>query len=172
MTHPSPQPAGAAGPPPAEEDIRWLEIAVERARRNVAEGGGPFAAVVVEDGRVLGEGTNRVTRDNDPTAHGEVCAIRAAATARGDFRLHGTVLYTSCEPCPLCLAAALWARVDRVVFAADRHAAARAGFDDRAFHDLFVPRESGWPMAVTRREVPGMDAPFDDWLAHDSRVSY
>lgn len=172
MPHPSPLPAAAAGRATANADRRWLEAVVERARRNVAAGGGPFAAVVVEDGRVSGEGANRVTVDNDPTAHAEVCAIRAAATARGDFRLHGTVLYTSCEPWPMCLAAALWARVGRVVFAADRHAAARAGFDDRAFHELFIPRGSGWPMALTRQEVPGMDGPFDDWLAHGGRVSY
>jgi guanine deaminase len=74
-----------------------------------------------------------VTRDNDPTAHAEVCAIRAACAAKGDFRLHGTTLFTSCEPCPLCLASALWARVDRVLFAADRHDAARGGFDDLEF---------------------------------------
>ena len=92
--------------------------------------------MVTADGRVH-EGVNRVTRDNDPTAHAEVVAIRAAAAATANFDLHGAVLYTSCEPCPLCLASALWARIDRVYFAADRHGAAAAGFDDAVFYDYF-----------------------------------
>ena len=116
---------------------RYLEQAVELAIRNVADGGGPFGALVVtRDGRVH-EGTNRVTRDNDPTAHAEVVAIRAAAAATANFDLSGAVLYTSCEPCPLCLSAALWARIDRVYFAADRHGAAAAGFDDAVFYEYF-----------------------------------
>jgi len=92
--------------------VAWLAEAVALATSNVAQGGGPFGALIVADGRVLGRGVNRVTRDNDPTAHAEVVAIRQACAAKADFRLSGAVLYTSCEPCPLCLAAALWARVD------------------------------------------------------------
>ena len=136
---------GPAGPPgrtvhtvgtvgTLRTDADWLAEAVDLATRNVAEGGGPFGALIVQDGVELGRGVNRVTRDNDPTAHAEVCAIRAACTAKGDFRLHGATLYTSCEPCPLCLSSALWARVDRVLFAADRHDAARGGFDDLEFY--------------------------------------
>ncbi len=106
---------------------------MDLATWNVGEGGGPFGALIVQDGVELGRGVNRVTRDNDPTAHAEVCAIRAACAAKGDFRLHGTTLFTSCEPCPLCLASALWARADRVTFAAERHDAARGGFDDLEF---------------------------------------
>lgn len=155
-----------------DEDMRWLRVAVERAQRSVAEGGGPFAAVVVVDGQVLAEGVNRVTLDNDPTAHAEVTAIRAAGTARGDFHLGGAVMYASCEPCPLCLAAALWARIDRLVFAADRHDAAAAGFDDAAFHELFTPRDDGWPLALVHRPLSIAVAPFDDWLAKVDRVAY
>ncbi len=93
---------------------------------------------------LLAEGQNRVTATLDPTAHAEVVAIRAACQAIGDFSLAGATLYTSCEPCPLCLSAALWARVDRVVFAADRHDAARGGFDDREFYELFARDRATW----------------------------
>ncbi|CAM3575122.1 nucleoside deaminase [Occultella aeris] len=150
----------------------WLAEAVALARSNVADGGGPFGALVVRGGQILGSGVNRVTRDNDPTAHAEVCAIRAAASALGDYRLTGTVLYTSCEPCPLCLSAALWARVDRVVYAADRYDAARGGFDDLAFYELFAKDRSEWDTPVVSLEVPGAAAPFDDWLARPDRVEY
>lgn len=151
---------------------RWLAEAVEMARRNVLDGGGPFGALVVDGERVVGAGVNRVTRDNDPTAHAEVTAIRAACLSRGDFRLDGTVLYSSCEPCPLCLSASLWARVDRVVYAADRHDAARGGFDDLEFYELFARHRDSWPTEV--RAVPTQDAsaPFDAWLANEARVAY
>lgn len=149
----------------------YLTRAVDLAVRNVAEGGGPFAALVVTaDGRVH-EGTNRVTRDNDPTAHAEVVAIRAAAAATQNFDLHGAVLYTSCEPCPLCLAAALWARIDRVYFAADRHGAAAAGFNDAVFYDYF---NGTCPelLPVAQAAVPASDAPFDAWHRQADRTDY
>ena len=140
------------------KDADWLAVAVGLAVQNVHEGGGPFGAVIVRDGERIGAGQNRVTRDNDPTAHAEVLAIRAACAAIGDFSLAGATLYTSCEPCPLCMSAALWARVDRVVYAADRHDAARGGFDDREFYDLFARDRSTWhtpveTVPVTERDV-------------------
>lgn len=149
-----------------------LTRAIRLAADNVAAGGGPFGAVVVSaDGHVF-EGVNRVTRDNDPTAHAEVVAIRVAAAALGTFDLSGCTLYASCEPCPLCLSAALWARLDGVVFGADRHDAAAAGFDDAAFYDLFdTPREQ-WPAPVRQLEVDQACAPFDAWRAQADRVEY
>lgn len=153
-------------------DMEWLATAIDLATRNVGEGGGPFGAVVVADGVAVGAGQNRVTRDNDPTAHAEVVAIRAACAARGDFSLAGTTLYTSCEPCPLCLAAALWARVDRVVYAADRHDAARGGFDDLEFYELFARDRSTWPTRVDPIAMPNGVQPFDTWLATVDRVGY
>lgn len=149
-----------------------LDAAVARAVDNVAAGGGPFAAVVVQDGEIVAEGVNRVTRDLDPTAHAEVVAIRAACRAVGDFSLAGRVLVSSCEPCPLCLSAALWARVDAVVYAADRHDAARAGFDDLAFYDLFESPREQWSLRVAQLPVDSAVAPFDAWLAKPDRVDY
>lgn len=153
-------------------DQRWLSRAVTLASGNVQAGGGPFGALIVADEEILGTGVNRVTRDNDPTAHAEVVAIREACRARRDFRLTGTVLYTSCEPCPLCLSAALWARVDRVVYAADRYDAARGGFDDLEFYELFARDRALWSTQVVAVPVPRAAAPFDAWLANTERVHY
>ena len=154
------------------EDESWLSQAVALAIANVADGGGPFGAVVVRDGQVIGVGQNRVTRDNDPTAHAEVQAIRAACQAIESFSLVGATVYSSCEPCPLCIAACLWARVDRVVFAADRSDAARAGFDDRAFYDLFASHRDTWPMPVHSHRIPNASDPMDAWLARPTRTEY
>lgn len=150
---------------------RYLERAVELAVRNVADGGGPFGALVVTvDGRVH-EGTNRVTQDNDPTAHAEVVAIRTAAAATANFDLHGAVLYTSCEPCPLCLASALWARIDRVYFAADRHGAAAAGFDDAVFYEYFNGTRPDL-LPVAQAAIPTSDLPFEAWRSNAKRTDY
>jgi len=153
-------------------DEHWLEVAVERATHNVTAGGGPFGAVIVRDGVVLGEGENRVTRDNDPTAHAEVTAIRRACAAEATFALPGATLYTSCEPCPLCMAATMWARLDRCVYAADRHDAARGGFDDLEFYDLFARDRATWDLRVEGIAVDSRVAPFDAWLSSATRVGY
>ncbi len=116
----------------------FLRRAIALATENVASGkGGPFAAVIVRDGKIVGEGANSVTSTNDPTAHGEVNAIRAACKALGTFALAGCQLYTSCEPCPMCLAASYWARLDAVYFGCSAADAARAGFDDAFLYEEF-----------------------------------
>ncbi|WP_115788063.1 nucleoside deaminase [Arthrobacter silvisoli] len=150
---------------------RYLEHAIRLAVQNVDEGGGPFGAVVVTIDGAVHEGSNRVTRDNDPTAHAEVVAIRRAAAASGTFDLSGAVLYASCEPCPLCLSAALWGRIERVYFAADRHGAARAGFDDAVFYEYF---DGGRPelLPVQHTEVDGAEDPFDAWRHNEHRTEY
>jgi guanine deaminase len=153
-------------------DQQWLAQAVGLAVENVAAGGGPFGAVIVRAGTVLATGQNRVTRDLDPTAHAEVNAIRAACAAIGDFSLAGCTLYTSCEPCPLCVSASLWARVDRVVYAADRHDAARGGFDDREFYELFARDRSTWPTPVEAVPVATAFSPFQAWLDDATRTHY
>jgi tRNA(Arg) A34 adenosine deaminase TadA len=150
----------------------WLRIAVDLAAENVTAGGGPFGAVVVRAGEVVATGVNQVTVDLDPSAHAEVVAIRAACRTLGNFTLAGCVLLSSCEPCPMCMATAMWAHLDGVLFAADRDDAAHAGFNDRHFYELFdKPRES-WPMTVDRlSEVDGL-TPFTRWLAQPDRVEY
>ncbi|SFB77770.1 tRNA(Arg) A34 adenosine deaminase TadA [Nocardioides terrae] len=150
----------------------WLQQAVDLAVANVANGGGPFGAVVVKDGDVVATGQNRVTADLDPTAHAEVQAIRAAAKVIGDFSLAGCVLCSSCEPCPMCLASALWARVDRVAYAATRDDAAAGGFDDREFYGLFARDRSTWTTEVGVVPLDDATAPFDAWAAYADRVDY
>ncbi|PYI68234.1 tRNA-specific adenosine deaminase [Arthrobacter livingstonensis] len=152
----------------------YLARAVELATANVLDSGGPFGAVIVTaDGRAF-DGINRVTASNDPTAHAEVTAIRNACTALGTFDLTGATLYTSCEPCPMCLASALWARVDQVFFAADRHDAARAGFDDAVFYDYFDTPVEQRTMPV-RQLAPGATDPldpFNTWNSLATRIDY
>jgi guanine deaminase len=156
----------------AADDARWLARAIELATENVANGGGPFGAVIVKNGELVAEGQNRVTASLDPTAHAEVSAIRAACQIIGDFSLAGMTLYTSCEPCPLCVSASLWARLDRVVFAADREDAARGGFDDREFYELFARDRATWPMQIDVARPQNAAEPFDAWLALEARTDY
>jgi guanine deaminase len=156
-----------------DADRAFLARAVELATLNVAAGGGPFGAIIVDSaGAVIGEGQNRVTRDLDPSAHAEVQAIRAACQTIGDFALTGATLYTSCEPCPMCMATTLWARVDRVFYAADRDDAARGGFDDREFYDLFTRDRSTWDVRVHPLRVPTAEQPFQAWLSNETRTDY
>lgn len=155
-----------------DHDTRaMLGRAIELAVANVAAGGGPFGAVVVtRDGRAF-EGVNRVTRDNDPTAHAEVVAIREACRELGTFDLTGATLYASCEPCPMCLATSLWARVAAVHYAADRHAAAAAGFGDAAFYDFIAGKDRSLMRVVHTRHGDAL-APFAAWERHERRVEY
>jgi guanine deaminase len=163
----------SAEPQGAEADEHVARV-IDLAVRNVERAGGPFGALVVgPDGSQVAVGGNRVTSTLDPTAHAEVTAIRSACQELGDFSLAGHTLYASCEPCPMCLAACLWARLDRVVFAADRHAAHRAGFDDRAFYGLFrIDLEASWPVRVLHSPHPRSEEPFDAWREHERRVEY
>jgi tRNA(Arg) A34 adenosine deaminase TadA len=167
----APDPGGRTAPG-ARDDTEWLRLAVALAVENVATGGGPFGALVVRDGVLLAQGVNQVTPTLDPTAHAEVVAIRRACHATGDFALTGATLYASCEPCPLCLAAILWARVDRVVFTATSDDAVAAGFDDRRFSELFAIPPADWPTPVTRVVVPTSREPFEAWDAKPDKVRY
>lgn len=153
-------------------DTHWLTLTVDLAIANVADGGGPFGAAIVADGAFVASGVNRVTHDLDPTAHAEVVAIRAACQAQGDFSLAGATLYASCEPCPLCLSASLWSRLERIVFAADRYDAAEAGFDDLRFYELMAVRREELPLRVERLEVADSGLPFAAWADKPDRVPY
>jgi tRNA(Arg) A34 adenosine deaminase TadA len=150
----------------------WLDRAVAAADENVLAGGGPFGALVVKDGVLIATGVNQVTATLDPTAHAEVVAIRAACQALQTFKLTGCLLVASCEPCPLCLSSALWARMDRVIYAADRHDAAEAGFDDRAFYEVFSSPREEWPLTLEQVVGEGSTLPFKRWSARSDRVEY
>lgn len=118
------------------EQKKFMSAAIQLASDNVKTGnGGPFGAVVVLDGKIIARGNNRVTVDNDPTAHAEIVAIREASKLLGSFQLTNCEIYCSCEPCPMCLGAIYWARPARVFFAADRHDAAKAHFDDSFIYE-------------------------------------
>lgn len=155
----------------AVDDV-YLELAIDLATVNITEGGGPFGAVIVKDGVIISRGQNRVTLDRDPSAHAEVVAIRQAGRAIANFSLAGATLYSSCEPCPMCMATALWARVKRIVYAADRHAAASGGFDDLAFYELFSTPRGEWGVQVEQRDAATQFRPFAAWLALDERTNY
>lgn len=153
-------------------ETEWLAETIRLATENVANGGGPFGALIARGTEIVATGINRVTATLDPTAHAEVTAIRAACQTLGTFTLTGCVLVSSCEPCPMCLSSALWSRVDRVIYASNRHDAAKAGFDDRAFYELFdKPRES-WRVPVTQLSTVDGFTPFEAWLENTTRIEY
>ena len=125
-----------------------MRKAIELSVRNVAEGGGPFGAVIAKDGEIVATGCNRVTDEHDPTAHAEVSAIRAACRKLNTFDLSGCEIYTSCEPCPMCLGAIYWAHLDRMYYGNNQHDAAEIGFDD-----AFIYKEIALKYNITPRKV-------------------
>jgi tRNA(Arg) A34 adenosine deaminase TadA len=151
----------------------FMEKAIALATENVTSGrGGPFGAVIVRDGEIVGSGANLVTATNDPTAHGEIVAIRDACAALGTFRLTGCHIYTSCEPCPMCLAAIYWARCDAIFYGGCSADAAAAGFDD-----AFLYAELKRP--IDQRKIPTVNllrqkaiSSFDAWRAQAGRIDY
>ncbi len=151
----------------------FMQEAIALAVENVRQGrGGPFAALVVKGSAVVARGTNRVTTAHDPTAHAEVVAIREACRALGDFQLNGCDLYTSCEPCPMCLGALYWARLDRVFFAASRQDAAAAGFDDAFIYDELCRPLDARSVPLVQRLSEAGQRPFEVWAAYEGRVEY
>jgi tRNA(Arg) A34 adenosine deaminase TadA len=146
--------------------------AIALSLENVRRGGGPFGAVVVRDGVIVGEGTNQVTASYDPTAHAEVVAVRAACATLGDFQLTGCEVYTSCEPCPMCLGALFWARPARIYFANTAADAAAAGFDDAFIYaQMARPHaERSIPMLPLMREHAL--AAFRAWAEKADKVAY
>ena len=151
----------------------FLQEAIDLAVENVESGlGGPFAALIVEDDTVLATGTNRVTTVQDPTAHAEITAIRAACKTRGHFELDGCTLYSTCEPCPMCLGAIYWARLDRVVYAASRTDAAEAGFDDNHIYQELDKPPQDRTLPMEQKQTDDAHRPFDAWADYDDRIEY
>lgn len=154
-------------------DETFLRRAIELSRGNaVTAEGGPFGAVVVRGGAIVGEGVNRVTADHDPTAHAEIVAIRRACAHLGTHDLAGAVIYTSCEPCPMCLAAALWARIDRMVYANTRADAAEIGFDDAWFYEQVALPIDGRALAARNLLRDEARAVFRQWADNPDKSPY
>lgn len=150
----------------------FMRRAIALSEQSVAAGGGPFGAVIVKDGRIVAEACNRVVPDGDPTAHAEVSCIRAAARRLGTFNLSGCDIYTSCEPCPMCLGAIYWAHLSRVFYGNDRHDAADAGFDDEFIYQELAlpPADRHKPMQMLLRDEAAKA--FRAWLAKADRTDY
>ena len=150
----------------------FMRLAIELAVENIKNGGGPFGAVIVKDGAVVATGANRVTANKDPTAHAEVCAIRAACTKLGTFDLSGCVIYTSCEPCPMCLGAIYWAHIDKIYYGANQLDAASVDFDDS-----FIYRELELTPDKRNKPVENIlhdeaQAPFRAWQEKEDKIRY
>jgi tRNA(Arg) A34 adenosine deaminase TadA len=151
----------------------YIKEAIKMAKENVGTGiGGPFGALVVKDGEIIGRGINKVTSSNDPTSHAEIVAIRDACKNLDSHQLTDCIIYASCEPCPMCLGAIYWARPKMVVFAAENTDAAKAGFDDSyIYHEVSLPYE--------KRKIPTINikpddffTPFQTWLNFETRKIY
>lgn len=158
---------------PTEEQRKFMQMAVDLARENIENGqGGPFGAVIVKDGKVVGQGANKVTTINDPTAHAEVMAIRNACKALGSFQLDGCDIYSSCEPCPMCLGAIYWARPDNLYFACTREDAANVGFDDSyIYKQLSLPMEKRKIRTSHFMRDESMKV-FDIWNGMTDKIEY
>ena len=151
----------------------YMKRAIELAQQGMESNeGGPFGCVIVKNNEIIAEGNNRVTSENDPTAHAEIVAIRRACEALGDFQLTDCDIYTSCEPCPMCLGAIYWARPDRVFYAGTRQDAASAGFDDSfIYEELDLSPEN---RSIPNHQILQSDATilFDKWKEKEDRVDY
>src|SRR4051794_39992736 len=152
--------------------MELLRQAIALAVESAGTDGGPFGAVVARGEEILSTGTNRVTASGDPTAHAEIVAIRRAAEALGTHDLSGCVLYASTEPCPMCLAATWWARIGEIVFAANRDAAARAGFDDAAIYQEVASDRDVRSIPCVQHLADEGEAPFEAWAANPARRPY
>ena len=155
-----------------QADREFMQQAIELSKENVLNGGGPFGAVIVRDGEVIATGTNRVTANNDPTAHAEVNAIRSACAKERTFKLKGCTCYTSCEPCPMCLAALYWAGVERIFYGNTKDDAKAINFDDSFIYD-----EIAKPYA--KRAIPIINimreeaiSAFKMWEKSEDKVEY
>ena len=149
-----------------------MRYAIELANKNVENGGGPFGAVIARNGEIVATGVNRVTANNDPTAHAEVSAIRAASAKLETFDLSGCEIFTSCEPCPMCLGAIYWAHLDKIYYANNKTDAANIGFDDSFIYDEIdlAPKDRKLPSEVLLRNEAIKT--FEAWANKSDKVEY
>lgn len=151
----------------------FLREAIRLAHENVATGrGGPFGAVIVKDGQIIARGSNQVLSSQDPTLHAEVDAIRTACKKLNTFDLKDCIIYSSCEPCPMCLGAIYWARPKALYFAADRYTAARHGFDDKFIYDELALPSEGRHIHTECIALDGNEEPFERWDKKEDKVRY
>ena len=150
----------------------FLQQAVDLASENVWDGGGPFGAIIVKDQQIIAASGNRVTPNLDPTAHAEIMAIRAACHHLNDYQLSDCTLYTSCEPCPMCLGAIYWARLATVYFACNRFDASQAGFDDSFIYDEIPKQPAERNIAMHYIQLSSADKPFREWDRLESKIRY
>lgn len=151
----------------------FLQMAIDLACDNVKQGrGGPYAALIVKNHRVVAKSGNAVTAQLDPTAHAEIVAIRLACRQLKTYQLNDCILYTSCEPCPMCLGAIYWARLSQVFFACNRFDAAAAGFDDRFIYDEITKQPGQRHIAMRQLPLPSADQPFRLWSEQPNKQRY
>lgn len=161
--------------PKNEETMTQKELmkkAIELSVENVENGGGPFGAVIAREGKIIATGVNRVTANHDPTAHAEVSAIRAACQALGTFDLSGCEIYTSCEPCPMCLGAIYWAHLDKMYYGNDKHDAARIGFDDSFIYDELALPYTERRLVATPLLGEEAEEAFRMWEEKTDKIAY
>ena len=156
-----------------EREKRFMQQAIEIARQGMKKGmGGPFGCIIVKGDDIVGRGCNCVSSDNDPTAHAEVVAIRDACKNLGTFQLTDCEVFTSCEPCPMCLGAIYWARPQKVYFAASRYDAAGAGFDDSFIYDELLIPIVDRKIKMVQLENGEVSKVFEEWLRNPNKVCY
>ena len=155
-----------------EEQKAYMQRAIDLSIKSVKNGGGPFGAVIVKDGKIIAEASNRVTLDNDPTAHAEVCAIRLACKELNTYDLTGCELYASCEPCPMCLASMYWAHIKNYYYANDKNDADSIGFGDAFIYSEFA-------LPANKRKMPRLQfmrkealVAFEDWKNKTDKKEY
>ena len=149
-----------------------MKRAIELSIKNVSNGGGPFGSVIVKDDKIIAEGSNRVTNNNDPTAHGEIVAIREACKKINNFSLQGCELYSTCEPCPMCLSAIYWSRIDKIYYANTREDAQKIDFDDSLIYSEFKKNIVDRKIPMTQMMRDEALQAFDLWDKKIDKVKY
>ena len=155
-----------------EQDLHFMKMAAELAEENVLRGGGPFGAVIVKNGEIVATGANSVTLTNDPTAHAEVNAIRKACKENNTFNLAGCTIYSSCEPCPMCLSAMYWAHIERYFYAGTQHDAAEIGFDDKFIYDEIAQKPKDRFMSRKQILRDATLKVFNTWKNKADKIEY
>ena len=153
-------------------DINFMNRAIELSINNIKNNGGPFGCVIVHNNKIIAEGVNRVTSNNDPTAHAEIVAIRDACKKLDSFNLQGTQLYTSCEPCPMCLSAMYWAHIDKIFYGNSRNDAAKINFDDKFIYDEFKVKMSHRKIPLVQLSSDYAIKAFKLWEEEENKIRY